>query len=284
MPTKDEGLFEEGSLLRKMGQESVGLLGGGRALLLQLAHPLIAAGIADHSRFQAEPLQRLQRTLDMMHALIYGDKLQAKAALRQFHAAHVYVRGKMSHAAGCFPAGASYNAHDPALKLWVLATLIDSQLLVYERFVSPLSPAERACFYQESKALALWLGIPKTLLPPNLEAFQHYMETMLASDTLAVTDAARTIAQTLLDPPVWIVPRLCAHLVRFVTAGLLPEPLRRAYGLGWNAHWEVVLSILARASRRLLPHLSAALRRMPEPGGSGFVAWALNGGRQKEGG
>jgi len=276
----DGALFQPASVLRKIGGESVGLLGGGRALLLQLAHPLIAAAVAEHSQFQAAPLHRLEHTLDLMHAIVFGSGGQARAALRQFHASHAHIRGRLAQPAGRYAAGDTYSAHDPALNLWVLAALLDTQLLIYERFVAPLAPAERLRFLDDARLLAMLLGIPPAMVPATPADFRTYMDAMLAGDTLCVTDSTRALAWAVLDPPVGPVPRACAGLVRFVTAGLLPERLRLAYGLAWNGRRQAGLDTLGGASQRLLPLLPAWLRRMPEPGGGGFVRWAIRVGKK----
>jgi uncharacterized protein (DUF2236 family) len=276
----DGALFQPGSVLRKIGRESVGLLGGGRALLLQLAHPLIAAAVAEHSQFQAAPLHRLEHTLDLMHAIVFGSGGQARAALRQFHASHAHVRGRLAHSAGPYAAGDTYSAHDPGLNLWVLAALLDTQLLTYERFVAPLASAERQRFLDEARLLGALLGIPPAMMPATPADFRAYMDAMLAGDTLCVTDSTRALAWAVLDPPVGLVPRACAALVRFVTAGLLPERLRHDYGMAWDARRQAGLDALGWASRRLLPFLPAWLRRMPGPGGGGFVRWAIHTGKK----
>lgn len=266
-----DGLLGPNSVLRQMGQEPVWLLGGGRALLLQLAHPLVAAGVADHSGFRTKPLQRLQRTLDLMRVFIYGDRHQAEASLRQFHSAHARVSGFLREAVGPFPAGAHYSAQDPALKLWVHAALIDTHLLIYERFVRQLSPADRSRYYEETRLLATWMGIPSALIPPSLVEFRRYVDGMLAGETLAVSATARTTAWALLDLPVWFVPRACAHLVRFVTAGVLPESLRRAYGLVWDERREGALNALIRIMRLLPSFISSPLLLTLERGIRLFV-------------
>lgn len=273
-------LFQPESILRKVGRESVGLLGGGRALLLQLAHPLIAAAVAEHSQFRAAPLHRLEHTLDLMHAIVFGPGGQARAALRQFHASHAHVRGQLMHPAGSYAAGATYSARDPALNLWVLAALLDTQLLIYERFVAPLAPAEWLRFLDDSRLLAALLGIPPSMMPATPADFQAYMHTMLAGDTLCVTEPTRALAWAVLDPPVGFVPRACAGLVRFVTAGLLPERLREEYGLAWNVRRQARLEALSWTSRQIVPFVPAWLRQMPEPGGGGFVRWAIQTGKK----
>ena len=66
-------LFGPGSMMWTVNRESVLLLGGRAALLMQLAHPLVAAGVADHSDFRSDSLRRLRRTLDSMLSIIFGD-------------------------------------------------------------------------------------------------------------------------------------------------------------------------------------------------------------------
>jgi uncharacterized protein (DUF2236 family) len=271
----DGGILGSGSVLRKMGPESVGLLGGGRVLLLQIAHPLVAASIEAHSNFRIAPLRRLQHTIDFMHTVMFGNRCEAEAALRQFDTIHAHVGGKLDQAAGRFPRGTTYTANDPQLKLWIFTTLMDTRLLIYERFVAPLSSAERVRFYEDCRLLAELLGIPPHLVPPTLEQFAAYMLEMLTGDMLAVTDLTRDMMGVLLDPPVWIVPRAAARLVGFVTAGLLPERLRSAYGLKWDVRRQAALDMLGRTSRTLLPLLPISMRHITRPGDSGFVRWAL---------
>src|SRR5690242_3075239 len=166
----DAPLFPADSVLRRLASESALMLGGGRALLLQLAHPLVAAGVAAHSGFRQDPLLRLERTMDLMLALVLGDQQQAREMLRRFHAAHVPIHGALAEEAGKYESGTPYTAADPALRLWVLATLIDTTLLAYEQFVAPLTPGERTRFYADSLVFARRMGLGAGVMPPTLEA------------------------------------------------------------------------------------------------------------------
>jgi uncharacterized protein (DUF2236 family) len=193
----------------------------------------------------------------------------------------VPVQGRLTHAAGPFPAGTPYSGHDPALKMWVQATLIDTSLLSYERFVTRLTPAERAAFYADAQVFARRLGIPVAVIPPSLPAFRRYMAAMLAGDLLTVTDTARELAGAVLDPPVGFVPRTGIRLMRFLTPGLLPPRLRAAYGLDWDPSRQLVLEGLSRSLRRLHPILPASIRLMPQAGGGRVVQWMLDAARGK---
>lgn len=278
-----EWLFPPESVLRRVAGEAVLLLGGGRALLLQLAHPLVAAGVAAHSRFQEAPQVRLERTMDLMLALNFGTWGEGRVRLRQFHAAHVSIHGVLTEAAGPFPAGTHYTANDPQLKLWVAATLIDTSLLAYEQFVRPLTPAECAAYYEDCKVFVRRLGIPAAILPPTLAAFHVYMQGMLVSDTLTVTPVARRLAAEVLHPAAggWLL-RVGVGLAGFVAAGWLPPHLRAAYGLPWTRRRQGVLATWTGASRLLLPRIPRALRLMPQAGGSRLLGWLMQQARASE--
>lgn len=259
-----EGLFGPDSLFWLVWQETAQLLGAGCAILLQLAHPMVAAGVADYSNFQSDPVGRLNRTLEMMLTIVFGDRQAAEAMLRRFHALHVPIQGRLPEAAGPYAAGVPYRAQDPALKLWVHATLMDTGLRVYERFVRPLSAREADLFYADSQLLARRMGIPDSLIPPTLQAFHMYMDSMLASDTLTISDTARSLAYDVFHPQTWLGLRLAARVSQWLTAGLLPPSLRQAYGLAWGPRHEATLSALSRLSRWLIPYLPALLRLMPQ--------------------
>lgn len=227
-------------------------LGGARAVLLELAHPLVAEGVAAHSQYRTDPFGRLFRTMRTMTDLTFGGPAAARPALRHFHGCHSRVRGTLPTGAGPFAAGAAYAANDPLLKLWVLATLIDSVLQVYERFVRPLTGAERERYYQDAQTLGAWLGLAPALMPASFADFQAYVDAMLASDVLVVGARARDIVAALYGAPVF---GGLAWRASYVSVGLLPARLRAAYGFGWSPADERRLDWLAAAARRLRPWL-----------------------------
>jgi uncharacterized protein (DUF2236 family) len=252
-------LVPPGHPLWQVHRERVLLLGAGRALLMQLAHPLVAAGVAEHSDFTRDPLGRLRRTLGPMYAMVFGDAAARAAARRGLEAVHGRVRGRLAAAVGPFPAGAPYDAGDPALRAWVHATLVDSTLVAHARFVGPLAPAARSAYYAASRLLGREVGVPENALPATIEAFEAWMARSCAGDTLTVGPAARAAAAAVLRPrhPL-LTPAM--PLLRFVTAGLLPAPLRARYGLPWSPGRERLLEVLAAAVRGLRPALPAPLR------------------------
>lgn len=272
-------LFPPDSAMRAITGEAAILFGGGRALLLQLAHPLVAAGVAEHSDFQAAPQARLERTLDLMLTLTYGNRAEGRAMVREFQAVHRPIHGVLSEAAGPFPAGYAYDAADPQLRFWVAATLLDTTLLCYDRFVRRLTRAECEAYYEDSRAFARRLGIPPTVWPATLTDFRRYMRTMLASDVLTVTPAARQIAWDVFHPNLGPIPRAGAGALAFVAAALLPARLRRAFGLRWTQPRRALFRAGAAASRALLPRVPPRLRLVPQAGGGAFTEWLISQGR-----
>lgn len=239
--------FAPDSMIRRVHGEGVLLLGGGRALLMQIAHPDVARGVAEHSSFRADRLQRLLRTLRPMFAIAFGSRDQALTATTSVNRIHEGVVGQ------------GYRAGDPALLLWVLATLIDTTLVMHERFVRPLRPEETEAYYADMQRVGLLLGIPPGHLPPNLGAFYAYVDATLAS--LRVSGDARDIADALFNTGPLLCPVMA--LARTLTSGLLPASLRDQFGLSWGPRREDALRRLEAMSRRLLPHVPARLRRPP---------------------
>jgi uncharacterized protein (DUF2236 family) len=258
------GFFDPGGVTWKVNREAVLLLGGPRALLLQLAHPLVAAGVADHSRFEREPLTRLGATLDAMLGIVFGDRDTACALARRIDAVHERVRGTLTEGTAVWPAGTAYNARDPALLLWVHATLVDTALVAYECFVGSLSGAERACFYEESKIVAGLLGVPSHALPPDHAEFADYVDAMVGGAALEVTPTARRLAHAVLYPRIaWLPGPLC-DLGKLVTVALLPAALRERYGFAWTGAQERAWRWTRAAVRAIVPVLPDLVRVMPQ--------------------
>jgi uncharacterized protein (DUF2236 family) len=246
-----------------VNREAAVLLGGGRALLLQVAHPLVAAGVAAHSHFRERPLERLWRTLDLMLTMVFASAAEAIRAVRAIERVHAQVHGTLDADVGPFPRGTPYDANDPSLLLWVHATLVDSALLCYELLVERLAAPVKSVYYEESKVAARLLGIPDELIPRTLDAFEGYMRGLLAGDVLAVGPASREIAASILQPPVFLGLRPAFAVANLFTVALLPPVLRERYALSWGAGWETAVETIARASRLLVPLLPGFVRFFP---------------------
>lgn len=234
--------------MARVNRERVLLVGGQRALVMQLAHPAVAAGVAQHSDFPNRALERLRRTLDLSLALIFGSPEAAEAATAAIRAVHERVGGM----AGDRP----YRADDPDLLLWVNATLVDTTLVVYERFVRPLSEDERRRYYEESVVAAELFGIPRHVIPANLDAFRGYLQGMLEGSQLRATEDSRRLVRDVLRPPLPLPLRPPTAVVRHITLSLLPDRILEMFGLrsGFRARAATAAaSILTRAALPLLP-------------------------------
>ena len=250
----------------KMQREIVLLLAWGPAILLQLAHPLVARGIADHSTFRSDRhgrLRRLHRTVDAMLQLCFGTEAEARVVLARINAIHDRVNGHLPEAAGVLPEGARYSAHDPELLAWVHATLLDMNVRVYELCVAPLRPEDRDRYCAEASAIEPFLGIPAGRLPRSFAELGRYMDAMLSSEAIAVTDTARTLAQAIVYPPAPRIAEPALSLVRLTTVGLLPAAIREGYGFSWTPRQQTKLRLSARFIRNVLRLTPPLLRHWP---------------------
>ena len=223
------------------------LLGGGRALLMQIAHSMVARGVAEQSNFRACRVDRLLRTLRPTLAIVFGTKEQALRAAEGINRIHEGVTS------------AGYAAKDSELLLWVLATLIDTSVVMHERFVGLLSAAEKEAYYEDMCRVGSLLAVPPEVMPESLEAMQAYVARMC--EALAVTDEAREIAKALFESNLVTWPLM--RSIRALTAGLLPEPLQAQFGLDWGRKRQMALDGASRASRIVVPRLPRRLRAPP---------------------
>lgn len=277
------GLFGPSSMLWTVGRESIVLLAGGRAALLQIAHPFVADAVVEHSRAFDDLAARFRRTLHGMYALTFGGRDDALRLARRLHTLHTRITGTLTADVGRFRRGDPYRANDPGALLWVAATLWDGSTDIFQRVVRPLSEEERARYLVEARRFARLFGIPPTMVPRDWATFRRYVDDTTAH-TLAVGDAARRIAAHILSPP-----RLAAAPVfrwlRILTAGLLPPALRDAFGLPFGPAERAVFHAsmaalragapLAPAPLRFTPAYLRALRRLDGRGGDDPVAATL---------
>jgi len=251
-----DGLFEPDSISWRVDRESVVLAGGTCALLMQIAHPAVAAGVDAYSDFRSDPFARLRRTLGASWAIVFGDRSSAERAIRRINAVHELVSGVVSET------GRPYRALDPALLLWVHATLVDTALRMHDRFVAPLSPAEMNDYHLEAAEVAVRLGVPEALLPPTLAELRAWMDDLIASGEVQVGPTARSLMPAILYPTRF-PPRLVWDAAHLASLSILDPRIRRQYGLPWSRRRERGVARLATASRRIVPLLPPAVRHVP---------------------
>lgn len=249
------GLFGPGSASWQVDRELIVLAGGSCALLLQAAHPVVAAGVADHSTYATDPFGRLMRTLSSSFDVVFGTRSQAGAAIRRINAIHAAVEGEL-------PDGHPYRALDPEPLLWVHATLVDTALRVYRRFVGPIKPERAQAYHDEARVVAELLGVPADGVPPTLVELRDWMNDMVSSGRVGVTPQARTIARTILHP-LPHMPDLVAEAMHLVSLSILRPDIRAQYGIGWSPARADGMRRLAALSRLVLPSLPSPFRLLP---------------------
>ncbi|WP_157936849.1 oxygenase MpaB family protein [Geodermatophilus chilensis] len=248
-------------VLWSVARERLLLLGGPAALLLQVAHPLVAEAVAAHSDYHAEPAHRLLTTLQATLTVTFGDTTQARQAARRVGRRHATVTGAITHPVGGLPAGTPYSAADPDLALWVHATLVWTAMAVHDRYARPLPTAERDAYWRQAKPFARLFGVGDAALPPDWAGFVDYWQQ--AVDALQVTPAAHRIASDVLRPR--LSPPLpgVAHLARAVTSDLLPAVIRDGYRLPCRRLHRTEARTLQAAVRFLRPHVPARYAYWP---------------------
>ena len=251
---------------RKINREIVVVLGWGRAILLQFAHPLVAAGLADHSSFQTDSrgyIARASRTVGAMLSLTFGSDEEMQATASRINGIHHRISGTLRESAGAFPAGTPYSAGDPELLRWVHATMVDSVPMAYELLAGPLTREEKDRYCAEAATIAPLLGIPNGFLPSSLDAHERYMAQMFGNRQIAVTENARTLARGLLTPPFGRPGAPLFSVVRLTAIGLLPSDIRRDYGFAWDQRDVDAFARRVSLVRRVRGWLPSVCREWP---------------------
>jgi uncharacterized protein (DUF2236 family) len=263
------------SITWMINREVIVVAGWGRAILLQLTHPAVAAGVHDHSSFRGSLLssvRRLRSTVGAMLSLTFGDTEQMVAAAARINTIHDRVHGSVPPSverppSPCPPPSPTgpqtsreaYSAHDPDLQRWVHATLLESVPLTYELLVGPLTLRERDRYCSEAAIMEPLLGMPAGWLPRDSAQLDGYMREMLASGRIVVTDTSRAVARAVLYPPRWYLAWPVFRALQIITIGSLPPSIRHAYGFEWRARDVRAFARwtgLIRTSLRLLPRLA----------------------------
>jgi uncharacterized protein (DUF2236 family) len=237
--------------MHRVVREGLLLAGGARAILLQVAHPGVGRGVAEHSDFAYRPIDRLRTTLTYVYCMTYGSPDEIRQVSRMVNRVHARVRGP------------GYRATDPELQLWVAATLYETAALLYEEIFGAIEDEAAERIYREYAVLATSLQVPPEMWPADRAAFRRYWNHTIA--TVEVTDHARVVARDLLYPqraPLAI--RVAMPLNRLLTAAWLPPRLRDAFGVEWDEGRRRRYDRLMTVGRAVYPRLPIALREAPK--------------------
>ncbi len=252
------GIHGRDSAAWRIQREAAVFLGGGRAVLLQLAHPFVAYAIDQHSKTRSDVLGRFQRTFANVFAMSFGDLDQALVAARRVHAVHTRITGTIPVDVGPYPAGTRYHANDTDAQRWVHATLVHGAVQSYELVLGTLPATVKEAYYQDGKQFARLFAISEDAMPPTWAAFDLEFERTLASSMLTVSEPARAMSRFLFGDHGDGKRGAVGRWLELVTAGLLPERLRRQYGLAWGLRERAAFAGSIAA-------MSAAYRLLPRP-------------------
>ena len=240
-----------GSITWQVNREYAVFLGAGRAALLQLAHPWVAAALLQHSNLLHDAVGRFQGTFRVIYTMLFGTRAQAIEASKQLYQLHTGIRGELPHTVGAYTRGEHYEANELAALRWVYATLVESAILAYEFVLPPLTPADCEQYYAESKWMAALFGIAPGELPQDWDAFLRYTAQTLDLQQLCVDPAALALGQSVLSGAgTWLRP---PHWYKALTASCMPPRPRAAFDLPFGTREATAVVRAARWLPRLYP-------------------------------
>jgi uncharacterized protein (DUF2236 family) len=256
-----------GSVVWRVSGDWTLLLGGGRALILQVAHPTVAAGVGQFSDYESAPWKRLVGTLDLYMRVIYGgrDETPAEAGER--------LRSMHKRLKGVHEDGTHWHALDPAAFHWVHATLVDGIAEMNARFGTPMNGLEIELYYEEMREVGRLYGLREQDMPADWGAFRAYFDSVV-EDELRDSETLQNVIRSVFNPakpPLAALPDAIwnaakwpgGELVKLTTVGSLPPVLRQRLGLEWSRERELALRAQQGAIRGLFPRLPDRLRLMP---------------------
>jgi uncharacterized protein (DUF2236 family) len=264
---EDQGYFGPASTIWSIHQETVVSLGLTRALLMQLAHPWVAQAVSDHSTFDAQPLDRLLATAAAAEFLVFGSRSQADAMAARIRQIHTRINGELTEDVGRWHAGTRYSAEDPDALLWVLATLMDTTLVMYDLFFGQLPAPQERSYLREASRIGEILGVRPGATPTTRPELDVYIAQQIEDGTVAVSQVAAHIGRQMIELR---YPSSLGRLIgayRYLALGYaastMPADLARQYELPISRLHLMVCRTIARGSRIVLPRVPAHLRTDP---------------------
>lgn len=243
--------FGPESAIWRISSESVIVLGGPCAAVLQVAHPVVALGVARHSGFESDPLGRLHRTLQAVYTAVYGTQEEVRAMSGRVAAMHRRVQGREPVA---------YSAFSQEAQMWVLATLIDGALRSHARFYRALPEEVQRGYFHDMRQFGSFFGLDPGYGPQTLEEFYRYYHDMLTGDLLGSRPECAEVAMGIARPP----KARWAHPASFLVSELLPEPVRSRLGFRSTASGRLLVGFLEKTLPILIPLLPLRARHPGE--------------------
>jgi uncharacterized protein (DUF2236 family) len=258
-PPGEPALLDPGSMHWRVYKNPIALaVGGVAAVLLEFAEPRIRSGVWDHSNFKTDPLGRAMRTGTAALIGVYGPASAARRVIQGVTHMHARVSGET-------PGGEAYTALDHDLLNWVAATAVYGFVNAYDRFVEPLSQAEKSRFYAEAAPVACLYGA--TTSPGSEAEFMAMLQALAPrfEPHPIVGEFLETIASGKAAP---VVPRPLHRAFARAAVSLLPPMVRDtlALGLAYDLTWMDATALKAagrladRIALRSAPPCQASLR------------------------
>jgi uncharacterized protein (DUF2236 family) len=263
---------KRGSVVWRYSGDARLLSASGYALLLQVGHPTVGAGVSQHSNYKEDPWGRLFRTLDYSYAMVYGGPEMAADIGRRVREMHRDIKGVK-------PDGEPYHAWEPDAYAWVHATLADAITRGHESFGKRMSGSELEEFWVDWRRMGRLVGVREEDLPETWEEFGAYFDRMV-EEHLEDNSAVQDVLESMAAPPppplpflggaAWRLARIApARMTSLATVGMLPPVLRSRFGIKWTRGKERQLRAFAAVSRAATPLMPRALRNM----GPAYLKW-----------
>ncbi|MCK9249646.1 MAG: DUF2236 domain-containing protein [Solirubrobacteraceae bacterium] len=243
------------------------VLGAGRRLLIDVGHPVVAAGVDAYSVFETDPYGRADRTLRLIMGVVYG-RDDALATARRLRERHVGMRGVDD-------AGRAWNALDPDAYHWVHASLVDGVWTQQRLLGRGWRPGEVERFYDEMREVGRIYGVRDRDMPADWTAFRRWFDERCA-DAVVRSDVSDRVLRIIASPPappapvpgigpIWAatVAPVGGRANALFTAGLLTPVLRERFGIRWGDARQRAFDRHAALLRRTIPRLPTPLRMLP---------------------
>lgn len=257
------------SLAWQYAGDNLQLLIAGTTLVLQVSHPVVGAGVGDHSVFKKDPWGRLQRTTEWGLKLLYGGPVNAPQSGQDLRELHRNIKGQDDK-------GRKYFALDPEAYAWVHMTTYYAMITTQRLFADePFTPFEQERLLQDWIQQGRILGIRDQDMPQNVAAFWKYFDNMVR-ERLEVTDTALYLLDVSLSamrkPPAmrWFptqwwngLYRSLGNWAKLATVASMPEELRQKFDLAWDEPAQKRFQRLQKVVRATAPHLPMRLRYLP---------------------
>ena len=249
----DPGLFGPESITWKIMGDVSSFIGGIRALLIQAAHPEVAAGVANHSTYRDDPLGRLSRTASYVTATAFGAMPEVEKSIKMVSSAHRPVSGTSSR-------GEKYSAGNPEMAAWVHNALIDSFLVSYQNFGPFVLKNEEAdsYVYEQTNLGNLMKASP---LPENAASLSCWLSE---NPKVGSSKEGAEAVSFLKKPPLPFFTRIAYKILFNAAVVTMPIELREAIGVNPKKGSKTAGNFLTKVLRYALgssPAWAAALDR-----------------------